>query len=167
MKQMKMILAALLAAAFCLSIAGALAAGGTVWTTGSVNIRKGPGQDYEAVRSLSAGVKLEYDKTVKDDRGVTWYRISYKGSAGWVSSRYASGKNASGGSAAADGRVKILASVNLRTGPGLDYNNVCAIPEGTSLTYDEKKLDERGVAWYHVSYQGKSGWVSSRYARKQ
>ena len=64
-------------------------------------------------------------------------------------------------------KVKTTGQVNLRTGAGLDYNNVCAVPEGTSLTWDEKKLDERGVAWYHVSYQGKTGWVSSRYARKQ
>ena len=59
------------------------------------------------------------------------------------------------------------ASVYLRTGAGLDYNDLCAVPKGTTLTYDELKKDGRGVAWCHVTYDGKTGWISSRYAKKK
>ena len=170
MKQIKKLLAALLIAAICLSMAVvALAESGTVWTTGNVNLRKGPGLGYSSIRSISAGKKLDYDKTEKDDRGVTWYRVDYKGRTGWVSSRYASQSKPSGGSSgssssSSEGKVTTTASVNLRKGAGLDYSAIRTVPEGTRLSYDKTAKDDRGVTWYHVTYKKRSGWISSAYA---
>ena len=96
MKMIQKFMAALLIAVICLSAFAALAEDGTVWTTGNLNLRKGPGLDYSSIRSIGSGVKLEYDKTSTDDRGVKWYRVDYKGRTGWVSSKYASTKKPSG-----------------------------------------------------------------------
>lgn len=61
--------------------------------------------------------------------------------------------------------VRTTASVNLRSGPGLDYDIVTSYPEGKSLEYlGETSTDDRGVAWYKVSTDKGEGWVSSRYA---
>ncbi len=171
MKQIRKILAALLVAALCLSTVAALA-DGLVWTTGNVNMRKGPGLGYKTIRSISEGTKMEYDKTKKDDRGVKWYRITYKGRQGWISSKYATeskpgGSEKSKSKKSKSGKVYTTGKVHLRTGAGLDYESLRSVPKGVTLSYDETKKDGRGVAWYHVSYKGKSGWISSMYAKKQ
>ncbi|MBQ8111068.1 MAG: SH3 domain-containing protein [Clostridia bacterium] len=162
MKRFKKFLAALLIAAFCLSMVGALA-DGVVRTTGNLNLRKGPGLGYKSIRTIGEGVTLEYDKSEKDERGVRWYRVTYKGRTGWVSSKYAR-EGSSGGSGS---KVKTTGSVHMRTGAGLDYKSLRTIGKGVTLSYDETRKDDRGVVWYHVSYKGKSGWVSSKYAKKK
>ncbi len=171
MKRMKKCLAALLVVAFCLSTVAALA-DGLVWTTGNVNMRKGPGLDYKTIRTISCGTKMEYDKTKKDDRGVKWYRITYNGRQGWISSKYATeskpgGSEKSKAKKSKSGKLVTTGKVHLRTGAGLDYESLRSVPNGVKLTYDATKKDGRGVAWYHVSYKGKSGWISSKYAKKQ
>ena len=70
--------------------------------------------------------------------------------------------------ALAASKVKTTGSVYLRSGAGRDYSSKGVVPKGKSLTYlDETKKDERGVAWYKVKYNGKTGWVSSKYAKLQ
>ena len=61
-----------------------------VKTTGSVNVRKGPGKDYAIMGTLDCGVMVSYLGSKKtDSRGVAWYKINYNGQVGWVSSKYA------------------------------------------------------------------------------
>ena len=169
MKRIRKLLAALLLAALCLSALSALA-DGLVWTTASVNLRKGPGLDYKATRTISEGTKMEFDKTRKDGRGVKWYHVTYKGRTGWISSKYATeGKSSGSSSSSSSSGKKIVTTgkLHLRSGAGLDYKSLRTIGSGKTLTYDETKTDERGVVWYHVTYKGKTGWVSSKYARKK
>ena len=69
---------------------------GTVSFSGDVNVRTGPGLGYEVIGSVSKGQTLTYaGETRKDDRGVAWYSVNYKGQRGWVSSRYSSLNGAS------------------------------------------------------------------------
>ena len=164
MKRFSKFLAALLIVAMCLSSIAALAAG-KVKTTGNVNLRKGAGLGYKIIRSISKNVTLSYDNTKKDGRGVKWYHVTYKGKTGWVSSKYAK-ETSSSSSSSSGNKVKTTGNVNFRSGPGLDYKSMSVIKSGTKLTYDETKKDGRGVLWYHVSYGGKTGWVSSKYAKK-
>lgn len=164
MKQIRKLLAALLIAVLCLSVLSALAES-SVKTTGDVNLRKGPGLGYKSIRTIGEGTKLQYDKTKKDDRGVKWYRVTYKGRTGWVSSKYA--KETSSSSSSSSKKIKTTGSVNLRSGPGLGYKSIRSIDSGKTMTYDKTKKDDRGVVWYHVTYKGKTGWVSSKYAKKK
>ena len=63
--------------------------GKKIIATASVKVRTGPGLGFGVVGYLSKGDALTYDgASEKDDRGVRWYRVKYKGSFGWVSSRY-------------------------------------------------------------------------------
>lgn len=158
MKRMKMIVAALLAAMLCLSGVAALA-DGTVTTTGAVHLRKGPGLDYASITTVNAGVTLNYDDTDRDDRGVTWYHVRYGGRYGWVSSKYARSGGAVGNT------VTTTANVHLRAGAGVEYGSYRLVDAGTTLTYDDTEKDTNGVTWYHVSYRGDTGWISSRYTR--
>ena len=63
--------------------------------------------------------------------------------------------------------VRTTASVNLRSGPGKNYDIVTSFSAGKTLTYlGETKYDDRNppVAWYKVSSGKHTGWVSSTYA---
>ncbi len=132
-----------------------------VEATGNVNLRKGPGLDYADIGTMKTGEKATYlGETKKDERGVAWYKVSFDGKTGWVSSRYSALK--SGDSSV----VKATGSVNLRKGPGLDYADIGTMHKGDKAAYlGETKKDERGVAWYKVSFDGKTGWVSSKYGK--
>lgn len=63
--------------------------GKKIIATASVKVRSGPGKDFGVLGYLEAGDALTYDgASEKDYRGVRWYRVKYRGSFGWVSSRY-------------------------------------------------------------------------------
>lgn len=65
------------------------AQGPRIVTTGSVNLREGPGLAYEKITSVPAGTELEFEGyTENDDRDVTWYTVLYQGNTVWISSRY-------------------------------------------------------------------------------
>ena len=141
------------------------AAVGKLTTTGSVNLRKGPGLDREVITSVRKDTELDYKgASVYDSRGILWHKVSYKKSSAWVSAKYSyvtvSGKKL-------DNKVYVIStgSVNLRKGPGTGYARIFALPKGTKLTYLGKtSTDSRGRKWYNVSYNGTAGWVSSRYS---
>ena len=68
------------------------------------------------------------------------------------------------------GKTKIGAvtgNTNVRTGPGLNYRIIGVLHKGDETKYlGKSSTDERGVAWYKVDWNGRTGWVSSRYTRK-
>lgn len=64
------------------------------------------------------------------------------------------------------GEVVTTGNVNLRVGPGLDFDIITAVPEGIHLEYlDESSVDARGVEWYRVASDVGEAWISSRYSR--
>lgn len=61
--------------------------------------------------------------------------------------------------------IYTIGDVNMRSGPGKDYSILATIKKDTIVTYlDEYSVDDRGVTWYLVLYNGREGWVSSKYA---
>ena len=65
-------------------------AGILCWTRSmSVEFRSGAGLGYVSLGTVPSGVTLSYNKTSTDPRGVVWYRVSYGGQTGWISSKYA------------------------------------------------------------------------------
>lgn len=121
-------------------------------TDGStLNLRSGPGTGFESVASIPGDAVLTITGI---DTG--WYKTSYNGISGYVSSDYITFR-----SAAAE-RVGVLntdgASLNLRSGPGTGYDKVASIPANAVLT-----ITGEVSGWYAVSYGGKSGYVSADY----
>lgn len=63
----------------------------SVLTSGNVNLREGPGLDYPSICAIPKGAHTEYlDASELDERGQIWYNVSYNGSEGWISGKYAS-----------------------------------------------------------------------------
>jgi len=55
----------------------------------------------------------------------------------------------------------------VRTGPSLNHCILGVLKKGDDARYQDKSAtDGRGVVWYKVKWNGRSGWVSSRYTRR-
>ena len=140
---------------------------GTVTATGDANVRSGPGLAYDKVTNIAKGKTATYlGVSSTDSRGVAWYKISYNGYIGWISSRYATLGSGDSFTAWSYGTITATGDATIRSGPGLDYDAVTYIAEGNTASYlGNSSVDGRGVTWYKVEYNGKTGWVSSRYTR--
>ena len=56
---------------------------------------------------------------------------------------------------------------HVRTGPGLGYKKIGVLHIGEDARFlGETSIDDRGVLWYKIRWNGKSAWVSSMYTKK-
>lgn len=53
----------------------------------------------------------------------------------------------------------VTANLNMRYGPGTDYNVISVIPKGTSVLIDE----DCDCKWVPVEYRGYIGYISTKY----
>ena len=54
--------------------------------------------------------------------------------------------------------------VNMRAGAGTGHDVVCVVPQNSAVEYTgESAVDDRGVEWYRILYDGNEGWCSSKY----
>lgn len=164
MKKLRKILAAWLVLTLCMTTfaaTAALAAQKVIVTSDECNLRSGPGLDYSIKEPLEKGDKATYlDSKKKDDRGVVWYKVKYDDMKGWVSS------NVSKLSTSGSKYVKTTGSVHIRSSASKSGKIIGTVGKGAKLTYRGKtSKDKRGVKWYAVTYKGKNGWVSSKYAK--
>ena len=143
-----------------------------VRATSRVNVRSGPGVSYEDVGTLVRGECLLYlGSTRYDSTGQAWYKAQYYSYGEvWVSAVYSeltytrTDAYADDDAGTSGSYIEATGRVNVRSGPGLGYDDKGTLLSGSTATYlDEYSVDERGVTWYKISYNGGSGWVSSRY----
>ncbi len=113
-----------------------------------LNIRSGPGTDYETLGTLSVGSQV----IILEQRIVgsaTWGRTA----AGWVSMNYIS----LGAQPSIVGTVTAK-SLNVRSGPGTGYDTVDTVSKGDQvLIYDQTTVD--GKTWGRTD----GGWISLQY----
>ena len=124
---------------------------GAVSGTG-VRMRSGAGTNYDILKTLDKGTIVELTAVDGD-----WYRISYEGQRGYVSSQYitrydtASGLNAAG---------KVTADVlNIRAAAKSGSTSLGTVTYGTVIAVTG--IETGG--WFAVTYNGVSGYVASQY----
>lgn len=146
---------------------------------GGLNVRSGPGSNYEKVASIENGAKV----TILEDAGNGWYKINYdNGKTGYASSNYivptgesgsssssSSGSTSSSGSSSSGVTIsgktpaKVVGAgngLNVRSGPGSNHQVVASIENGNSVTI----LENAGNGWYKIDYgNGKVGYASASY----
>jgi len=55
---------------------------------------------------------------------------------------------------------------HVRTGPGLDYKAIGVLHRGEDAKFlGDTAVDDRGVLWYMIRWNGRVAWVSSRYTK--
>ena len=164
---MKKTLSALLLAALLLTLFTITALAASYYTfTGDCNVRTGPSLSYSILGVAAQGTRLNaLGGTSVDERGVAWYSVSYGGRTGWVSSLYDVADGNTGSYTASSGVVTFSGNCNVRSSPSLSGAVLGSVSAGSSLpVLGDTSVDDRGVAWYSVSYKGGVGWVSSVYA---
>jgi len=120
------------------------------YTTANLNMRTGPGTSYQVILVIPKGAEVAVL-----DSSSSWYKVSYGGKTGYVSSTYLSGTQ----TAPAELPVRYTtANLNMRTGPGTSYQVIVVIPKGAAVS-----VIDSSSSWYKVSYGGKTGYVSSTY----
>ena len=156
---------------------GETSASGTLYTTGTVNIRDKASLSGNELGHIPAGTALTVDKKKADDRGVTWYHTEYNGTKGWVSGKYLSknkpsssgGSSGSSGSGSSGSGTSVVSTgkLSIRSAPDKDADNIVGyMASGKTAAYlGESKTDGRGVVWYKINYNDTIGWVSSKYAK--
>ncbi len=136
------------------------------YATRTVNIRSGPGLDYETVDKLV--VDEPVDKGNCNANG-TWCYVRHEGTNGWVAAVFLTttppGQQISDPPASnpppADpmsNAYKANRTVNVRSGPGTQYGIVDRLTAGESVTRGQ--CTSTG-SWCYVSHDGADGWVSA------
>ena len=141
-----------------LLLAGSALADGYVEVGATVNVRTGPGLSYDDMGTAHKGDTLIYlDKSAIDNRGVVWYCVDFDDEYGWVSSKYCE----------FFGDIYVYAIEGqsfIRKNPNLNGKKLAIMYESEYAEYMGKtSVDDRGVAWYKVDFDGVIGWVSSKY----
>jgi len=155
---MKRIITLLLAIVSVLTVlvlpasAGSIAYGAATVAASSLNIRSGPGKEYDRVAAASVGeVVVILERTSED-----WYKINYLGTVGYVNTPYltdiltAENFSAKG--------VLTGNNVRMRSGPDTSGEVLGTYSAGTEMT-----VIGINNGWYKVKYDGKTGYLRSDY----
>lgn len=68
-------------------------------------------------------------------------------------------------SAALAGTVVVTGDANARSNPSLNGYKLGVVTQGSWLTYrNVYSVDDRGVMWYGITFDGEDAWISSRYS---
>ena len=157
---MKRLFSMLMVLLLCAALpASALAAGSTKTVyisatgSGSLNLRGGPGKDYEPVGFVYHGDKVTPGKTSGE-----WTRVKVSGSGavGWIKTKYIDGTTKSLGTKT--WKVTASSAVNLRTGPGTNYGAKGRVQPGSRVKVLNTEDD-----WIRVTVQetGATGWIKA------
>lgn len=136
-------------------------------TASSLYVRSGPGTNYSKIGSLKKGKTFTVAGTGKDRSGVTWYKLRYGSKNGYVSSKHVYIKQPS--VTAVSGTKGTINTkkdpLTVRSGPGSSYSRLGSLAKGKTFDITGKATDGSGVTWYRLTYNGKTGYVSSSYVR--
>lgn len=141
-------------------------------TTTQVNVRAEPSTSGAALGILTPFAKVQI---LAKDSGGNWFQISYAqgpDGKGWIAAQYvqvtAEAEIPILGGAAGSGSVPngvILQQVNVRSGPGTDFNSLGTLNPNDAITLTGR--DANGT-WFQIEYaagpDGK-GWVTAAYMK--
>lgn len=124
-----------------------------------LNVRTGPSTSYEQIKQVSSGQSLEVYSYDQD-----WILVALEGGhSGWVDASYTSYntelKDKLPDLLEVEAEVEINL-LNMRTGPGTDYDQIGTLPQKKEATVKEEK-----EGWLKVKAGEEGGWISEQYIR--
>ena len=102
-----------------------------------VNVRSGPGTDYDIIGGISYGSSV----TITGQSG-NWYIINYNGRTGYISADYVT-ISSEEEFTQTTATVNSSIGLNVRSGPGTTYSVLYTLDNGTVVTVTDKEGD-----WY-------------------
>lgn len=142
---------------------------GTV--TAQINVRSGPSVSYSSIGILNSGDKIQI---IGKDPSGGWYVIAYPSGPqgrGWVTAAYVQASNTTSLSvieiedSARGVTGKATQQLNVRSGPGTDYNVLGMIQPDTVMLLTGKN---ETATWLQIEYAGGlggRGWVTAAYVQ--
>lgn len=146
----------------------------TMRTTTRLNIRTGPGTSYDIITTLVNGATVE----IMGDAQNGFYPIRYGQTKGWMSADYLTtngagtpgppseapvpNPSAPGSVAVGDtvvGTMTVSVGLNLRQGPGTNYNVILVMPGGSTVSI----MGSAQSGFYPITFHGTKGWASADY----
>ncbi|ELZ08894.1 N-acetylmuramyl-L-alanine amidase, negative regulator of AmpC, AmpD [Halovivax asiaticus JCM 14624] len=132
-------------------------------TTTDLNGRSGPGLDHDVVETLPTGSVGRIMNGPETADGITWWGLHFSKQDAWVwcSENYL----AEVAFFMDEAVVTTASSLNARDGPGLGYDVVETLPQGTTATVVNGPTDADGIRWWglHVPDYGIWAWCSGNY----
>ena len=133
---------------------------GSVWTTDGVNLRTGPGTEYDVYTTVDTGVELK--RVDVTDTG--WSEIDYSGVKCFVKTDFLSVTPPAGATSSptfdvtpCSDTVWTTDGVNLRRGPGTDYEIAGAALKDTKL----QRTGTTPNGWSRVIYENVGYYISN------
>lgn len=132
-------------------------------TADVLNVRSGAGTGYSKIGTVKKGYTFTVTGSANDKSGVKWYKFNFNSRTGYVTSQYVNIKSNSVISLSnTTGTVK-EGPLNVRSGPGTSYKSLGTLTQGKSFSVTGKVQNSAGVWWYRLSFNGKTGYVHSKY----
>lgn len=133
---------------------------GVVTASAGLNVRSGPGSNYDRVKTLSKGEKVTVKERIKID-GTYWGYVS----GGWICMDYVDvdGETGttSGGTTTTTGNGTVTGNgLNIRSGAGTDYDLVGSLKKGDRVSIQETQTVD-GVKWGRID----QGWICLTYVK--
>lgn len=130
----------------------------TYTTTANLNLRKSASTSSSILLTIPSGKEITYLDTYG-----SWYKVSYNGTIGYVSSAYVKVSSSTIGTASTSSSYSTTENLNLRQNTSTTSAILLTIPSGSTVKY----LGTYGASgsWYKVSYNGATGYVASKYVK--
>ena len=146
----------------------------TMRTTARLNMRSGPSTGYSIITTLVNGATVE----IMGDAQGGFYPVRYGGNKGWMSADYLTTDGAGEPGPPSEAPVEnpdapgsvdvgdtvvgtrtVTVGLNLRQGPGTNYNVVLVMPGGATVSI----MGEPQNGFYPITFHGSEGWASGDY----
>ena len=125
----------------------------------SLRVRQSPSLSSSTISSLSRNTKIDTLGKEND-----FYKINYKGQAGYVHSSYVTiAKNSTSPTDVASvGKSGTITAqyLNVRSGSGINYPVASVVRLGDKVT-----MYEKANGFYKIKYAGKTGYISEQYVK--
>lgn len=131
--------------------------------TDVLNVRSGAGTGYSKIGTLQKGDTFIVKGSTRDKAGTKWYKFDYRTRAGYVSAEYVNIKQNSVISLTGTTGIVKEGPLNVRKGPGTSYSSLGSMAKGKTFNITGKIQSSEGAWWYRLSYNGKTGYVHSKY----
>ena len=154
---------------------------GIIVNTNGVNLRKGPGTNYDSMGKLTANTVVEVLSIPEKFDSNHWFKVRYQGTVGYIQAPYVRVPSLDGEDEATEepteeatvapedvtiigyGVIVNTNGVNFRKGPGTGYDSMAKLKSGEVvelITIPEKFTS---AYWFKVRYQDQVGYIQAPY----
>ena len=151
-----------------------------VGSSGSKNVRSGPGTGNSVMGVAQVGDRLQVVDAGTDSQGYPWYRVvTPTGTTGWIAGQLLQidgdapfrqpttqptpAPKPTPPTDSTNASVVGSDSKNVRSGPGTGYSIKYSVSPGTRITILDSAQDSGGYTWHKIAVSGSGqGWIAAQ-----